>query len=205
MGDARRRPCFGRASGEMIDRAIVDALVNRLVDPANSEPASAFPADSVAAAHPGLYSWWGDDEALSLLSRRFGVRMPALIYAGQAGATSTRSRRVRIATLQSRICSNHLGGNVGSSTFRKTLTALLLQPLGLRLSRPGCLEKASNDALSDWIRVHLRVVIAPYPDRDQLAEVEAIVLGRIDPPLNLKGMPLTLTRATLSALRSQLG
>ena len=189
----------------MLDSAIVDALVDRLTDPANSEAAATFPADRAATEYPGLYSWWADDETLSMLYTLFGVRMSSLIYAGQAGATSTRSRRTRAATLRSRICTNHLNGNVGSSTFRKTLTAVLLEPLALQLLRAECLDKASNEAVSAWMRVHLRIVTAPYNDRDQLAEVEHALLERIDPPLSLMGMPLTPVRAMLSALRRRLG
>src|SRR5437868_3720465 len=149
----------------MLDNTLVDALVRRLSDPANSESAAGFPADRAATGYPGLYSWWADDEALSMLYRLFGVRMPSLIYVGQTGATSTRSGRLSSATLHSRICKNHLGGNVGASTFRKTVSAVLLEPLALRLSGPACLDKPSNHAVSDWMRVHLRVVTAPYDDR----------------------------------------
>jgi len=187
-----------------LDSALIDALVERLTDPANSEPAAEFPADRVATEHPGLYSWWADDEALSVLSTVFGVSMPSLIYAGQTGATSTRVRKISPATLHSRICRNHLGGNVGSSTFRKTVSAVLLESLALRLSRPGCLDRASNDAVSTWMRVHLRVVTAPYDDRALLAKVEKAVLERIDPPLNLKGMRSTQIRTKLSELRRRL-
>jgi len=189
----------------MLDAAIVDALVGHLSDPANSEPAATFPADQAATDRPGLYSWWVDEEALTTLSTLFGAAMPRLIYAGQTGATSKRSRRVRVATLRSRICHNHLRGNVGSSTFRKTITAVLLEPLALRLSRADCLDKSSNAALSAWMRAHLRVVTAPYDDRDQLAEMEQAVLEQLDPPLNLMGMPSTPIRVKLSALRHRLG
>src|SRR5258708_2931336 len=102
----------------MLDKKGVDALVKRLSDRTKSESAAGFPANRVATAHPGLYSWWADDEAISMLSALFGVPIPSLIYVGQTGATSTRSGRLSSATLHSRICKNHLGGNVGSSTFR---------------------------------------------------------------------------------------
>jgi hypothetical protein len=187
-----------------LDSALLDALVDRLTDRANSESAAGFPADRVATEHPGLYSWWADDEALGVLSTVFGVSMPSLIYAGQTGATSTRVKKISTATLHSRICRNHLGGNVGSSTFRKTVSAVLLEPLALRLSGPACLDKASNDAVSTWMRAHLLVVTTPYDDRDLLAKVEQAVLERIDPPLNLKGMPSTPILTTLSALRRRL-
>ncbi len=187
------------------DSTVVDRLVARLTDRGNTEPAAGFPTDRVAAGCPGLYSWWAGDDALTVLSAPFGIRLPPLIYAGQAGATSIRARRTRSATLGSRIRTNHLNGNVGSSTFRKTLTAILFEPLGLLLSGPGCLDTASNAAVSDWMRSHLHLIIAPYSDREHLAEVEHAVLQRIDPPLNLMGMHSTPVRATLKGLRRRVG
>ena len=187
------------------DSALVGALVARLTDRTNTEPAAGFPTDRIAAGCPGLYSWWADNDALGIMSAPFGVRLLPLIYAGQAGATSTRSRKAGSATLGSRIRTNHLNGNVSSSTFRKTLTALLAEPLGLQLSGPECLDQASNAAVSGWMRAHLSLVIAPYPDRERLAEVEHAVLRLIDPPLNLMGMPPTPIRATLSSLRRRPG
>jgi hypothetical protein len=54
---------------------------------------------------------------------------------------------------------------------------------------PSGSSTASNDAVSKWMRVHLRIVTAPHNDREQLAAIEQAVLERIDPPLNLKGIP----------------
>jgi hypothetical protein len=183
---------------------VVAALVARLADRTNAEPSRNFPSDPVAAGVPGLYSWWADDAGLDLLSAAFGVRLPPLIYAGQAGATSTRSGTERTATLRSRIVSNHLNGNVGSSTFRKTLTAVLFEPLALRLERPGRLDPPSNQAVSQWMRAHLPIVIAPHPDRATLAAVEHGVLAVLDPPLNLMGMKPSPIRQRLSQLRRAL-
>ncbi|MDP8991540.1 MAG: hypothetical protein M3N31_00525 [Actinomycetota bacterium] len=182
----------------------VDTLVGRLSDPANAESAGGFPRDAAAADHPGMYSWWTDDDGLNALSAPFGVRLPPLIYAGQAGATSTRAKTERAATLRSRIGSNHLNGNIGSSTFRKTLTAVLLEPLDLHLARPDRLDAVSNQQLSAWMRQHLRLVIAAHPDRATLARVENAVLRRLDPPLNLMGMRTSPVRSRLRELRSGL-
>jgi hypothetical protein len=140
-----------------------------------------------------------------MLHAVLGARVSSLLYVGQTFATSTRSHRLSSATLQSRTCENHLSGNIGSSTFRKTMSAVLLEPLALQLSRPKCLDRPSNHAVSAWMRVHLRVVPAPYDDRDLLAKVDQAVLGRIDPPLNLKAMTSSPVRATLSVLRRRLG
>jgi len=183
---------------------IVGELVARLSDETNTEPAAGFPSDPFAANQPGLYSWWVDAEGMDELSAPFSIRLPPLIYAGQAGATSTRSGMTRAATLRSRIGGNHLNGNVGSSTFRKTLTSVLFEPLDLRLTAPGVLEGASNRNVSAWMRSHLRLTIAPHPDRTTLAVVEEAVLERLDPPLNLMGMSPSPVRTRLRELRAAL-
>jgi hypothetical protein len=185
--------------------AAVEILVARLADPDNAHPAAAFQRHDGDVARAGLYSWWGDEEGLAVLSSPFAIALPPLIYAGQAGATSTRSHAERVATLWSRIATNHLNGNVESSTFRKTLTAILLEPLDLRLARPGRLEPYSNKRVSAWIRCHLRIAIAPFDDRAALTRLERAVLARLDPPFNLDGMLASPTRAKLSQLRSALG
>jgi hypothetical protein len=182
----------------------VAALVEHLGNVRNAEPASSFPRDRAAVAQPGLYAWWSDEAGLDALSAPFGIRLPPLIYAGQAGATSSRARVEPAATLRSRISTNHLNDNVRSSTFRKTLTATLLTSLELRLTPVGQLVTADNQKLSDWMRRHLRVAIVPYPDRARLGRVEAEVLRRLNPPLNLMGMVDTPIRRRLTRLRTAL-
>jgi hypothetical protein len=176
-----------------------------LAESANADSAAAFPGDIGAVNHAGLYSWWCDERGLADLSNPFSEDLPPLIYAGQTGATTTRSRTERVATLQSRIGGNHLRGNVRSSTFRKTLTAILIDPLGLQLAGADRLDKESNRHLSEWMRTHLRVAILAVEDRSTLADLEHVVLERLDPPLNLMGMVPTPVRARLRSLRSALG
>ena len=187
-----------------LDQRSLTSLIARLSDVGNAEPARAFPQDPAAAAQPGLYAWWVDKPGLDTLFAAFERHLPPLVYAGQAGATSSRARVERSATLRSRISANHLNGNVRSSTFRRTLTAVLLEPLRLRLDRPGRLAATDNQKVSDWMRQHLRVVIAAYPDRARLSQIEGEVLRRLDPPLNLMGMPPTPIRQRLTRLRARL-
>jgi hypothetical protein len=170
----------------------------------NAEPAALFPRDRASADHAGLYSWWSDDDGLRVLSLPFALPLSPLIYAGQTGGTTTRSKVQRVATLRSRIGANHLNGNVSSSTFRETLTAVLREPLGLRLEASRRLDRSSNGRLSDWMRQHLSIVTFPVEDRGALAELEHEVLERLDPPLNLMGMPPSEVRARLRQLRSAL-
>ena len=191
-------------NGDSGGNELVARLVERLSNPANAEPCAAFPRDPAAAAHPGLYGWWCDPDGLGQLQEAFVTELHPLIYAGQAGAT-TADGAARSATLRSRIGGNHLNGNIGSSTFRKTLTALLRPSLGLRLAAPGKLDVHSNAEISRWMREHLMVVIAPCPYRAALAGLEALVLDALDPPLNLQGMPPSPIRAQLRHLRSHIG
>lgn len=189
----------------MTDIAIVKSVVARLTDPKLAVPAAAFPQDPEAVAGPGLYSWWADEEGRAILGAPLGTMLPALIYAGQSGATSRRTGVERVATLRSRIQTNHLNGNVRSSTFRKTLTCLLRDHLGLLVAAPDRLEEASNRAVSGWIRQHLAIATVRVDDRAVLIELEEAVLARLDPPLNLMGMPTTPIRRRLTSLRRGLG
>jgi GIY-YIG catalytic domain len=187
------------------DTEIVESVVARLTDQKLAVPAVAFPQDPEAVAGAGLYSWWADVEGRAILGEPLGTILPALIYAGQSGATSRRAGVERVATLRSRIRTNHLNGNVRSSTFRKTLTSLLRDHLGLRLVAPDRLDEASNRAVTVWIRQHLAVATVRVDDRAELIDLEEAVLARLDPPLNLMGMPTTPTRRRLAALRRGLG
>lgn len=183
---------------------LVRTIVEQLSDARRAVRAGDFPTGDQDADRPGLYAWWADDEGLALLAAPFGAELPPLIYAGQAGATAARSGAERAATLRSRIGGNHLNGNIGSSTFRRTLTAILIEPLRLQLDMRGRLDAVSNRSVSAWMRQHLRVAIVPVEDRTTLAAVELAVLHALDPPLNLMGMRPTPVRTHVRRLRSLL-
>jgi hypothetical protein len=183
---------------------VIDVLVARLEDPSVAESLAGFPFHPEEANHPGLYAWWADEAGLAMLSAPFPVVLPSLIYAGQAGATTTVASTVRAATLRTRIGSNHIRGNIGSSTFRRTITAILREPLPLVVAPSGRLDSESNRKVSEWMGDHLRVGIAPVTDRATLADIERGVLERLDPPLNLMGMRPSDVRTKLRELRSDL-
>jgi len=186
------------------ERNAAEELAAALSDERRTEPPASFPADPSSASHAGLYSWWADDEARSLIAAQLGVPIPRLIYAGQAGATRWPSGTRSNATLASRIRGNHINGNASSSTFRLTISAILLDPLGLVVAKPGRLQRDDNRRVSDWIKEHLRVAIVPYHDRDSLGRIESEVLDLLDPPLNLDGRPPTDSRTLLSRLRRRI-
>jgi hypothetical protein len=173
----------------------VDSLAERL----RSGDTAITPAEFLTAhgAHlkvPGLYSWWVDDAGAADLSRGLELPLPpGLIYAGLAGATRWPSGKRSANTLWSRIAGMHLGGNHEFSTFRRTLGAILASAAGL--------DRIDESRLTTWMYDHLRVITVPHDNADTLGRIEEAVLGQIDPPLNLKGMPRTAIRARITELR----
>ena len=45
-----------------VDTRRIEELVAALRVGDQAQPPVRFPSDSQVAAHPGLYSWWGDEE-----------------------------------------------------------------------------------------------------------------------------------------------
>jgi hypothetical protein len=175
----------------------VQELVDRLTDESALRSAHGFPWPDVDLRHPGLYAWYVDLPGAHELTAALGHRVaPGLVYAGQAGATSSKAGKVSAATLASRIGGNHLGGGVDSSTWRRTLAALLLGPRAR--------TEEGRAELDAWMREHLRLVVVPLPDRGHVGHLENAVLARLDPPLNLMGRPRTALRAALSERRRAL-
>ena len=170
----------------------------------NAQHPLRFPLDSHSARHAGMYAWWADDTARRDLGRPLGLTLPPLIYVGQAGATRWPSGTRSGATLRSRIGQQHIRGNARSSTFRLTISALLLDQLELSVASGGRLDPASNARVSAWIAEHLMVAIAPIDDRDRLAAIEEEVVTALDPPLNLGHCLSTAARRTLTECRSAL-
>ena len=185
----------------MSDHVDVQRVAALLADRTRSEDPRTFPRDPDAAVKAGLCSWWADGEALRLFRGGGLAPMGPLIYAGQAGATRWPSGRKSTATLKSRVRGNHIRGNASSSTFRLTLSAILREPLKLRLEGPAKLMPEENRRVSRWIESHLRIAIVPWEDRDSLEGIEQVVLDMLDPPFNLDGRPEIVLRQRLTDLR----
>lgn len=181
-----------------------EGIVAWLSNPDEAEDPLRISEIPVAGDSPGLYSWWADSKALDLFAKVVGsVPADHCIYVGQTGATKPSGKSSQ-RTLTRRILSDHLRGNLGSSTFRKTISAILFEPLNLRLEKSDRLARDSNKRVSAWIKAHLRVVIVPYADRDSLLDVEKHVLASLDPPFNLNGVPRNDLRRRLQDLRKRL-
>jgi len=180
-------------------------LVHELTNREKAIEPARFPADPAEAKRPGMYSWWGDDEACAVLGEAIGVKLPHLLYVGQAGATRWPSGAKSAATLASRIGTQHIRGNARSSTFRLTISSLLIEPLSLTTAGGGKLDPASNERTSAWIADHLRIAIAPFDDRDTLGRLEKEVVGQLDPPLNLEHCPPSQARTRITQRRGAIG
>ena len=135
-------------------------------------------------AGPGFYGWWSRRGALRHIPH---IPHPlddelSLLYVGISPVRET-SRQ----TLRSRVIRNHLNGNVGSSTFRFVLAALLIDALDLRPYLRGtkvALSASENERLSTWQREHL---LLTWCARERPWEIEAEVITQLTPPLNSAG------------------
>ena len=96
---------------------------------------------------------------------------------------------------------NHLHGTITGSTFRLTLASILADSLGLVDAGGRKLALEGETRLSGWMLEHLQVAVTAVPDRTLVGPLEDAVLARLDPPLNLQGMPSSDTRAALSSRR----
>ena len=170
------------------------SVVNDLSDHLRARtPTELFATDGDGLRSPGLYSWWADESGARDLSRGLGeIIDPGLIYAGQAGATRSRSGIRSRNTLWGRIRGMHLGGKQEFSTFRMSLASILTQ---------ADRTEISEARLTNWMHEHLRVITRPLDNPDELDALESAVLATLDPPLNLAKMPTTPMRARLRELR----
>ena len=165
-------------------------------------PAPEWPGELQGIREAGLYSWWVDEAGASDIAEGLGVPItPGRIYAGQAGATRWPSGTLSTATLDGRIRSQHLGGNIYGSTFRLTLASCLATPLELESEGRKRLAPGGEQLISSWIQQHLSVAVHPNSDRDALENLEHRVLGKLDPPLNLRGMDPSPIRVRLQECR----
>jgi hypothetical protein len=137
-------------------------------------------ADPLPAV-PGFYCWWSRRGVIAGLPH---VPHPidqelSLLYVGISPARETSRQTVR-----SRVLGNHLNGNVGSSTFRFVLAALLIDALELDpYLRSGkvALSADDNARLSSWQREHLLLTSCV---RERPWEIERDVIAQLGPPLN---------------------
>ena len=172
-------------------------IVAFLTDAAQRVPSAHFRGSPRDWDGPGLYCWWVDAVGAGDLARGIGEELHAgLLYAGQAGAGKSKS------TLKSRIAF-HQGRDVSSSTLRHSLAAVLHSAGDSGVTPGAPAPKALEQKINEWMNAHLELSVCPLDARDSLKEQETQVLAKLDPPFNLKGMPITPFRARLKFLRKQ--
>lgn len=133
---------------------------------------------------PGLYAFYGDEEAWSGLGLKpYFDGQP--LYVGKAEKS-----------LSGRDVGTHFTARrTGSSTVRRSLAALLaieldLVPVPRNVAKPDGsanfgLDPASEIRLSDWMEERLTLATWTKTPGTQLAIVESAIVRRLRPPLNL--------------------
>jgi hypothetical protein len=141
-------------------------------------------AVELVARRPGLYAFFGDEQAWLHLEITPAFHGQPL-YVGKAERS-----------LNGRDVGTHFAsGKTGSSTVRRSLAALLVDGLSLvpvprNLARPDgsanfALETEGDERLSDWMEHRLALATWVKADGVVLDEVETAVVRRLRPPLNL--------------------
>jgi hypothetical protein len=132
----------------------------------------------------GLYAWWVAPLALSR-TRPLVPLVPqgkqgwSLLYVGVAPRSASSAR-----TLQLRVERDHRSGNIGGSTFRQSLAALLRIELGLQPKiGHGRSRLLDEGPLSAWMADCCAItwVVASKPWKHEKA-----VLAALTPPLNVR-------------------
>jgi hypothetical protein len=167
----------------------IKELAEWLGDPGHAEPCSAFPIASDRGSFAGVYAWHGDASADALVSTVLGPGRTSPLYLGRTSST-----------LNKRILRDDLR-NTKTSTFRRSLAAILWDELELRCAGPNAIEAASDARLTEWMLEHLSVSVVPIFAKSNLAVIEGGVLRQLDPPLNTVKVVNTAGRARLRRLR----
>ncbi|WP_030490471.1 GIY-YIG nuclease family protein [Micromonospora chokoriensis] len=138
----------------------------------------------------GVYAWWACPSTLPDLPGPANGTDPSLrlLYLGRA------------TSLRGRILRNHLRRS-GSSTLRRTLAGLLVSE-GYRTTWTGRVVLLPEDEtrLTAWMHEHLRLT---WAEDAEPAIIEAQLVRRLHPPLNVRGVdPEHLQAAVVAAKNS---
>jgi hypothetical protein len=179
--------------------ASVSKIVQALQSPAVAV-SEVLRSPPLLPAASGFYGWWSLRGALPSLPH---IPHPvddgvSLLYVGISPARKTSRQTVR-----SRVIGNHLNGNVGGSTFRFALAALLLDALDLHPYLRGtkvALSVDDNRRLSAWQREHLLLTSSA---QERPWEIEGEVIAQLAPPLNSAGNAVHVFYPVVRAARAE--
>ena len=143
------------------------------------------PSEARPPSASGFYAWWcrrerlGDSAPVIPLEERPPVDANwSLLYVGISPSRATSTRDVG-----SRFTRDHVGGNIGGSTFRQSLASLLMTRLQLQPRSGADRSRLISEApLSTWIEACCGVSFARA---DSPWDVEAAVIKLLNPPLNI--------------------
>ncbi|WP_239675530.1 GIY-YIG nuclease family protein [Natronosporangium hydrolyticum] len=138
----------------------------------------------------GVYAFWADPSILPDLPGPPNKSVPSLrlLYLGKA------------TSLRGRILRNHLRRS-GSSTLRRTLAGLLVSE-GYRTTWTDRVVLVAEDEarLTAWMSAHLRLT---WAEDAEPATIEAELVRRVHPPLNVHGVdPEHIQAAVVAAKNS---
>ena len=138
----------------------------------------------------GVYAWWAAPSVLPDLPGPPNDSDPSrrMLYLGRA------------TSLRGRILRNHLRRS-GSSTLRRTFAGLLVSE-GYRTTWTDRVVLVPEDEtrLTAWMHTHLRLTWAEDPEP---ADIEAELVRRLHPPLNVHGVdPEHIQAAVVAAKNS---
>ncbi|MCM4076645.1 GIY-YIG nuclease family protein [Paractinoplanes hotanensis] len=138
----------------------------------------------------GVYAWWAPPSVFPDLPGPPNAKVPALrlLYVGRA------------TNLRGRILRNHLRRS-GSSTLRRTLAGLLVSE-GYRTTWTDRVVLVPEDEarLTAWMHANLRLTWAEDPEP---APVEAALVRRLHPPLNVHGVAPDHLQAAVVAAKNR--
>ena len=150
---------------------------------------------------PGIYAWWMNRDAIPGVPfvPHPLVADVGLLYVGVSPRDARSSQKLR-----GRVVNNHIGGNIGSSTFRFVLASLLMDELSLKPFRTKTkvvLSAADNSLLRDWQSHHVGLT---WCEREAPWEIEGGVIRAMKPPLNSRDNELHEFHARVTASRASL-
>jgi hypothetical protein len=138
----------------------------------------------------GVYAWWATPSIFPDFSGPPNRADPSmrLLYLGRA------------TSLRGRILRNHLRRS-GSSTLRRTLAGLFVsEGYSTTWTDRVVLIPADEARLTAWMSAHLRLTWAEDPEP---ATIEAELVRRLRPPLNISGLDPKHVQAAVVAAKNR--
>ena len=182
----RAAAATGQATTPALDR-LADAT-------AASPPSDVLASVDAALRGPGLAGWFVDAAGARQLSEGLGAPVASgLVWVGQAGGVRPGSGPSSTATLRTQLAWVDLGRSARLSPLRRVLGAALV-----RVPDAGVV---SEDALTEWMHAHLRIVTLAVPPEGLVELVEE--LGRrLAPQLSPQHCADPTVRAAVAASRA---